>query len=253
VSTPNDSLIIVIGRGHSGTRILSHTLYTSGVYMGKWLNSAGDNVPGKAMYRACAILAQHVGWDGGLSWDFDRLHTMPVDAEFSERVNEYVEDILAQEKQHKGWKLPETTLAYPWITRMFPRARYIYIVRDPRDCLLGKHLTDDLGKFNFPIPEMDDPLDQRVASWKYQYDIVKATPRPANFISVRYEDLVLDQEATLGRLEGFLGIPLARVIVDQTRIGQWKSDPDILSHLSPLKDAMEECGYDRTEVQAREK
>ena len=28
------SMMTVIGRGHSGTRAISHTLYASGVYMG---------------------------------------------------------------------------------------------------------------------------------------------------------------------------------------------------------------------------
>ena len=32
------SLITIIGRGHSGTRAISHTLYASGVYMGRLLN-----------------------------------------------------------------------------------------------------------------------------------------------------------------------------------------------------------------------
>ena len=29
---------------------------------------------------------------------------------------------------------------------------------------------------------------RRAISWKYQYDIVKATPRPAKWIEVRFED-----------------------------------------------------------------
>ena len=39
------SLITIIGRGHSGTRAMSHTLYASGVYMGRTLNRVGDKVP----------------------------------------------------------------------------------------------------------------------------------------------------------------------------------------------------------------
>ena len=38
------SLVRVIGRGHSGTRAMSHTLYGSGVYMGETLNAPGDLV-----------------------------------------------------------------------------------------------------------------------------------------------------------------------------------------------------------------
>ena len=38
-------LITVIGRGHSGTRAMSHTLSASGVFMGAPLNVSGDLVP----------------------------------------------------------------------------------------------------------------------------------------------------------------------------------------------------------------
>ena len=39
------SLVTIIGRGHSGTRAISHTLYASGVYMGATINNSGDLVP----------------------------------------------------------------------------------------------------------------------------------------------------------------------------------------------------------------
>jgi hypothetical protein len=239
----DSSFIIVIGRGHSGTRILAHTLCGSEVFMGRWLNSSGDKVPGGPVYDASRIIARYVDWEGNLSWDFSRLHTMSIDAEFTKLIDEYLEDLRLEKKKHKGWKLPETTLVYPWIARLFPEARYVHIVRDPRDCLLGRHFTDDLEKFGISYPPMDDELDRRVASWKYQHEIVKATPKPRNFISVRYEDLVLDQEPTLRRLEAFLDIPLARVVVNKTRIGKWKAKREILKHMEPLASDMRECGY----------
>lgn len=241
--TDDSSLIIVIGRGHSGTRILAHTLSGSEVFMGRLLNGAGDKLPGDHIYDASRVIARHVKWNGGLSWDFSDLHSMPIDPEFSGLVEKYLRDINAVDRKHKGWKLPETILVYPWIARMFPEARYVHIMRDPRDGLLGPHPTDDLGGFGIPYPETTDPLDQRVASWKYQHEIVKATPQPKHFISVRYEDLVLDQEPTLQRLEDFLGIPLARIIVNPDRIGRWKSNREILAHIQPLTEDMREYGY----------
>ena len=54
-------LVTVIGRGHSGTRAMSHTLSASGVYMGDQLNGSGDLLPPEAMYAACRIIARHVG------------------------------------------------------------------------------------------------------------------------------------------------------------------------------------------------
>jgi hypothetical protein len=244
MAASSNQLITVIGRGHSGTRILSHTFYASGVFLGRRLNSLGDTVPPHAMYSACQVIARHVSWNDGLSWGFDKLHTMSIDTEFEDFVEAYLRDLLTSEKPHRGWKLPETTLAYPWIVRMFPAAKYVHIVRDPRDCLLKRHLTDDLARWGVNYPETTDPLEQRVASWKYQYEIVKATPQPEHFIVIRYEDLVAEHETTMRRLEGFLGIPLARIVIDRTRVGQWKSDRRLLPHIQPLASDMRELGYD---------
>ena len=130
------NLITVIGRGHSGTRAISHTLYASGVYMGNRLNPSGDKVPGQAMYDACRVMARYVEWKGGLSWDFEPLFSTPVDPGFERHIDTYLEDVLHNPSAHKGWKIPEKTLVYPWITRLFPEARFIHWIRDPRDCIL---------------------------------------------------------------------------------------------------------------------
>ena len=130
-------LITFIGRGHSGTRAISHTLYASGVFMGSKLNRSGDKLPPQAMYDACRVLAKYVKLNGDLSWDFEQLHKMEIDPEFKELINTYLADVLADKSTHRGWKIPETTLAYPWIIRMFPDIKYIHWIRDPRDCILG--------------------------------------------------------------------------------------------------------------------
>ena len=58
------SIITVIGRGHSGTRAMSHTLSASGVFMGEPLNKSGDLLPPEAMYDACRVLARYVQLEG---------------------------------------------------------------------------------------------------------------------------------------------------------------------------------------------
>ena len=35
-------MITIIGRGHGGTRAISHTLMASGVFMGATINESGD-------------------------------------------------------------------------------------------------------------------------------------------------------------------------------------------------------------------
>ena len=183
-------LTTIIGRGHSGTRAMSHTLSASGVWMGEPLNVSGDLLPPQAMYEASRLIAGHVRWLGGLEWDFSDLHSMPIPSEFEPLIRSYLRSVLTSRAEHKGWKIPETTLTYPWIVRMFPDVRYIFWIRNPRDCIIGKHKTDDLGDWGVACPTTHDARLRRAMSWKYQYDLVRATPRPRNWIEVRFEDFV---------------------------------------------------------------
>jgi len=239
------SLITIIGRGHGGTRAISHTLMVSNVFMGEPINRSGDLLPPEPMYDACRVLAQYVQWQGGLAWDFSALHSMEIPAEFTELIHTYLKTVLRSKDAHRGWKIPETTLVMPWIVRMFPEIKYIYWVRNPRDNILARHITDDLGDFGIPYPDAaafaqerypqlveaaggdEAKLSelylrvQRAISWQYQYEIVKATPKPQNWIVVRFEDFVRQQDATLQRLEAYLGMPLARIIVRPEAVGRY--------------------------------
>jgi len=239
----NSVLITVIGRGHGGTRAISHTLSASGVYMGAKLNKSGDLVPPGDLYEACRVMSRHVRHRGHLEWDFSRLHSMPIDPAFTRLVESYLSSVLSSTAPRRGWKLPETILIFPWIVRMFPDIRYIHWIRDPRDSILGAHKTDDLSDFGVPCEKTDDERLRRAVSWKYQVEIVRATPRPAHWLTVRFEDFVLDQEGALGRLEEFLGFPPARIPVNPGAVGRWKSDAG-RHDFDFFQDDLREYGYE---------
>ena len=190
--------------------------------MGETLNRSGDLVPPEDIYEACRVMARYVAFDGGFAWDFSKLHTMPIDPAFTRLVESYLATVLSSEREWRGWKIPETTLIFPWIVRMFPENHYIYWIRDPRDSILGRHITDDLARFGIPGDHSEDVYQQRVASWKYQYEIIRATPPPARFLPLRFEDFVLDQDATLEKLHAFLGIKVAKIEVRSDSVGRWR-------------------------------
>jgi len=215
-------LITIIGRGHGGTRAMSHTLSASGVYMGAQLNVSGDLIPPHDMYEACRVMAKYVIHKGGLEWDFSRLHTMPIDPEFTRLVESFLASVLSSDEPLRGWKLPETTLVLPWIIRMFPDIKYLYWLRDPRDSILGRHVTDDLSRFGVPYDHTADERERRAISWAYQYQLMQATPRPKHSLDVRFEDFVMDQDATLRQIEAFLGIPMAKIEVRPDSVGRWR-------------------------------
>jgi hypothetical protein len=237
------SMITIIGRGHSGTRAVSRTLAESGVYMGSELNKSSDLIPPEDMYEACRVLARYVRWRGGLEWDWSALSQVEIPAEFETLIRSYLHSVLESTAEHRGWKIPETTLVFPWIARMFPQAKYIFWVRNPCDCILAQHKTDDMRDFGIAYPETEDEWLRRAISWQYQYDLVRATPKPEWWIEVRFEDFVLRQEETLARLEAFLGFELARIPVLPEAVDRWKQDPDARCY-GFLRPAMREYGYE---------
>ena len=237
------TMVTIIGRGHSGTRALSHTLSASGVFMGAPLNTSGDLIPPEEMYEACRVLAAFVPWRGGLEWDWSALHSMEIPAEFTRLIDSYLTSVRESDALHRGWKIPETTLAFPWIVRLFPEIKYVFWVRNPRDCILGGHVTDDLNTFGIPYPPTEDERLRRAISWKYQHELVQATPKPAHWMEVRFEDFVLDQDRTLARLEDFLGMPLEKIPVQPEAVGRWRQDAGV-NYYDFLEPAMVQYGYE---------
>ncbi len=235
--------VTVIGRGHSGTRSISHTLTASGYFMGEPLNDSGDLLPPEKMYEACRVFAKYVTYKGNMEWDFSKVLSMDPDPEFVRLVEDYLTTVLNSKCELRGWKIPETTLVFPWILKMFPDIHYIYWTRDPRDSILGAHLTDDLNSFGIDYDKTDDVRFNRAVSWKYQREIMKATPVPEHAISVRFEDMVLRQDETLDRLSGFLGTPLAKIEMRPESVGKYKKDTG--RHMFDFFEAdLRECGYE---------
>ncbi len=235
--------VTVIGRGHGGTRAMSHTLSASGVFMGEPLNGSGDLVPPEDMYDACRVFARYVTHKGGLEWDFSNVLATDPPPEFTRLIERFLRSVLESRAERAGWKIPETTLVFPWIAKMYPGMKYIFWVRNPRDSILGGHVTDDLRNFGIAYPLTDDVRLRGAISWKYQYDLVKASPRPRQWIEVRFEDFVRQQDQTLRRLEAFLGIPLARIPVKANAVDRWKIDAGA-SFFDFLAPAMRGYGYE---------
>ena len=226
-------MIIVIGRGHSGTRSIAQTLYASNIYMGSLLNNSCDFMPPQNLYRSCHIFSKYVKYTKNYTWDFAEALEMEVPESFKKLIHGYLKPVLESENEFKGWKLPETTLIYPWIYKLFPDAFYIFWSRHPFDSMLGKHLTDDLHDFSVDYPSSQNVLQNRAISWLYQYEIQRCIPRPKSSVEVRFEDFVLNQEVTISRLEKFLGKELAKIPVRPDSLDKWKGkiNPQDFSYL----------------------
>jgi hypothetical protein len=212
-------------------------------------NHSKDMVPPGPMYAAARLVGGLAWWNGAAEWEFtEMLETPPPAKEFSrfqKLVKAYLWPIITKDHWREGpvgWKLPETLLTLPWLVQYKPNIHYIYWVRDPLDVILGPHVTDDLRKFGVQYWRTGNALLDRALSWKYQYDLVKSTPKPSHWLELRFEDYVLKQKETLERLEEFLGMKMVRLPVKYEAVGRWKKSG---RGLGPelLDEARREMGY----------
>lgn len=199
----------VIGRGHSGTRAVVDWLRVAGFDIGSNLNNSNDRMPFDRCYDAARIIMRYCRHTGGNNWDFNRLHTMPIDPAWKRAMEDYLSGVLA----HRGltaWKLPETVFSYPWLVREFPEFRYVVLYRDPRDTIIKNHGTDALPEWG---PEWEIPggdYERRALSWVFQHRLIRSTPIPQHHTSFRLRDFVHSQptvRANTARCLGLDGMP----------------------------------------------
>lgn len=234
----------IIGRGHSGTRAIAGTLRESGVFMGDVISPASyDTMPYRPMYKAVRMVPPSVSFLGRWRWDFSKLRSNRICKRYRRYLKRFLKSIHGSTRPNKGWKLPETVLGFPWLVRLFPDIRYVFWIRDPRDCILVRHETDKLRYFRIPGERPEDERLRRVVSWKYQYQIYKSTLPPKHLLEVRFEDFVLDQDRTLKRLEKFLGISLVKIPVKPEAVGRWKTAED-KSGFDMFDEELREYGYE---------
>lgn len=97
-----------------------------------------------------------------------------------------------------GDKTPVYMGEIPLLASLFPRARFVHLVRDPRDCVLS---TEDAW---------GNAALRTAQEWATRVRLCRAagtTLGSARFLELRYEDLTDDVPAQLARIFDFLGVP----------------------------------------------
>ncbi|MHB8693350.1 MAG: sulfotransferase family protein [Solirubrobacteraceae bacterium] len=112
-----------------------------------------------------------------------------------------------------GDKTPGYVRRIGQIHELLPRARFVHIIRDPRDVCLsmrdwssGERTAGQYGTWQL------DPVVSTALYWRYSVTVGReagAALGPELYHEVRYEDLVADPEKELWALCGFLALPYA--------------------------------------------
>jgi hypothetical protein len=221
-------IVTVIGRGSSASRLITNTLYCSGFFMGSLqnLNISYDKEPYQLMYDIAKSFLKKIVFDRN-SYDL-KPAINGCGLKDIEDIRFYLNDILTHGSAKRGWKLPETTFIYPWLSKLYPEFYYIHWQRNPMRN--APHYSDKMLNSIGAFGGLENP-DISLWSWKIQYDIVNSIPNPERFITVKMEDFIGNQDQEIERLSDFLGEKIEKLQVYKNKTEYPHIDmPDPVMH-----------------------
>ena len=107
-------------------------------------------------------------------------------------------------KDRWGDKTPVYGSRMPMISRALPEARFVHVVRDPRDVAVSWRRFRELRG--------DDPLSASHWAQVWARTIIQSrvkASRVPHYLEVRYEDLVIEPESTLRSVCEFIELPFS--------------------------------------------
>ncbi len=256
MSEPLDALagsspVILVGRGGSGTRLLSELALSLGVFLGNRLNISSDSVEwvGDLYALGLQTLGEGIEAESGADHEWRlRLHR---------RAGAILGEAGLGPDAPWGWKLPETILALPQVLRSFPKARVVHFVRHPvssawrrshvtsrTDSAIGRAvMTGAYRHYGFDPDDIpgDEVWFHNAVTWRYQVEQAQNTLAghdPARVLLMRYEDLCVAPAASRSQLGRFLGLPdsdaAPALAIDPDRTGSSRPDAETVRKIWDL-------------------
>ncbi|NOR69470.1 MAG: hypothetical protein GQ532_07210 [Methylomarinum sp.] len=203
--------IVFLGRGGSGSRLISEIAQALGIFMGNSINKSGDTVDiVEHIYKA--VFCKYACTDAVQQGFASKLVVMAAAQSVGRR------DTV-------GFKLPELTVLVPELLESLPEARFVFLVRDPLACTLRRlHPTSnvhhELGQTLLPhayrwirrdlkLAPVDHYLIRAAASTAFQMESAALALKdlePGRLITIRFEDIIANPPAVSRRLADWLGV-----------------------------------------------
>ncbi len=224
-----DSPIIILGRGGSGTRLLSQLIQDVGIFLGNDINITGDSVEWVDSIYDLVINKKSIVNNNFNKIERDNLRINALEI-FKSKTNENI--------NHWGFKLPETMLCLPELMMSFPKAKIIHLIRHPVTLSLRRtHMTSRLDNpvgesvlkqayedldLNFETASKNPDQINNAISWNYQVKSVCEYAQNCltekNYAQVKYEDICKDAESVKIGLHSFLNFKPDKLIKSDLKI-----------------------------------
>jgi hypothetical protein len=153
-----------------------------------------------------------------------------------------------------GWKNPRNMWLLPFYASVYPRLKFIHVVRDGRDMSLSNNLflLETHGDRLLGSGWRDDPEAAQLQLWTMGNSRARAlAERQAgiDYFLLRYEDFCTNSRETLSRLFAFLGAAQSLVeeavkeIQPSAGIGRWRTGGRAIPASAAIRQALETFGY----------
>lgn len=214
--------VVIFNKSHSGSRLLAGLVAEAGVFLGAHQNESRDSLDFLDLVQHL-VLTYYPDysplWDGRAAGDLVLPHLA------RDVVERHLQGFPRRRGRRWGWKLCETAYILPVVDFLFPRARYIHLIRDGRDVAFSNHRAPDNDLWRKIYFNTD-----RIRSWQRLALTARGYRRRSHIynavhwansvlvgrsygmmlrerhLEVRYEDLCLDFEQTAGRVLRFIGV-----------------------------------------------
>lgn len=258
--------LFIIGSPRSGTTFLASLLemteYGSPYetqYILKYLDKLSDygdlNVKPNFARLVKDICAERAVAQRQPAFDLDQVFDeLPKPIQYLDLVN-YLFSSLVNESPSQSWgdKTPHYILQLEKLIRLFPNAKFIYLLRDGRDVAMSL-LKKDWG----PNNTLACARDWTAANGDENQLLIKKMQDKGQLTVVRYESLVANYKEEVERVLAFLGEPLEKhqdfINQQQARIkpdnfNKWKSQMSprqIRDYEAAAGDVLKKQGYEIT-------
>lgn len=205
---PEEKPIFIVSAGRSGSTLLRKYLIQTGLF--NIPPESEDLIPaiGKIYikyillpwnYKIQKILSLLKQSENFKIWDINlnELHTALKEIPSQNRnlatvikliYDQYAKQFGAANCPYWGDKTPYLIFRLPWIFLIFPDARIVHIVRDPRAVILSR------------MKEFGDSIDYAIKRWRWSVYNIRKVKEDHQILEVKYEDILMNTKETLDKV-----------------------------------------------------